>query len=440
MTHVVSPAYTGPSMAVSWEISTLPDGLRVVTTPVPTSESVSVNVFVGAGSRGESASNMGVAHFLEHMVFKGTEKRPNAILIAEAIEGAGGVLNAYTSKELTCYWNHVPFDELERAVDVLADMLRNSLLDPEEITRESTVVQQEIKRTQDQPGAFVGELLGRAFYGNHQMGWSTAGTEASVAALTRDDFANWIDTWYGAPNIVLSVAGNTTHDRVMSLAERYLLDGHTAGAPNVVPLSQDTLPAEHVIGDKRPISQSNLAMGMPALARNDPDRYILMILNAVLGRGMSSRLFKEVRERRGLAYSVGSSVSRYSDGGMLGVSAGVSPEKVTEATRVILDELDKLTQEAVPADELKKAIDYTVGSFRLSLESTMSLGQRAGESLLTLSEIEPVESVVEKLRAVSSDDVLRVAQRIVHRARTAIALVGPEIPEETLTEILLNGA
>jgi predicted Zn-dependent peptidase len=373
------------------------------------------------------------------MVFKGTSKRPNAIAIAEAIEGAGGVLNAYTSKELTCYWNHVPFDELERAMDVLADMLRNSILDPEEITRESTVVQQEIKRTQDQPGAFVGELLGRAFYGDHQMGWSTAGTEESVAALTQDDFVSWIDTWYGAPNIVLSVAGNTTHNQVLSFAERFFLDGHRTAPPAMPPLGQQP-PAEHLLGDRREISQSNLALGMPALARTDPDRYILMILNAVLGRGMSSRLFKEVRERRGLAYSVGSSVSRHSDCGMLGVSAGVSPENVTEATSVILDELDKLTQELVPADELKKAIDYTVGSFRLGLESTMALGQRAGESLLTLGEIEPVESVVEKLRAVSADDVLRVARRVVNRGKTAIALVGPEIPEKTLTDLLTNGA
>jgi predicted Zn-dependent peptidase len=317
-------------------------------------------------------------------------------------------------------------------------MLRNSILDPEEIIRESTVVQQEIKRTKDQPGAFVGELLGRAFYGDHQMGWSTAGTEESVAALTQDDFVDWIEAWYGAPNIVLSVAGNTTHEQVMALAERYFLDGKTKAPPSMPGLGLEP-PAEHVIGDERAISQSNLAMGMPALSRDDPDRYILMILNAVLGRGMSSRLFKEVRERRGLAYSVGSSVSRYSDCGMLGVSAGVSPENVTEAATVILNELDRLTQEPVPAEELKKAIDYTVGSFRLSLESTMALGQRAGESLLTLGEIEPVEGVVEKLRAVTSDDVLRVAQRVVNRKKTAIALVGPDIPEKTLTDLLTNG-
>jgi predicted Zn-dependent peptidase len=422
-------------MAITWEIGKLADGMRVVTTPVPVAQSVSVNVFVGAGSRGEVHENMGVAHFLEHMVFKGTPKRPNAIALAETIEGAGGVLNAYTSKELTCYWNHVPFDELETAIDVLADMLRNSYLDQEEIDRERSVVQQEIKRTQDQPGAYAGELLGKAVYGEHQMGWPTAGTEETVGGIQRPDFQSWIDVWYGAPNIVLSVAGNTTHDQVMKLAEKYFLDGRNNTPPKVQAITKD-IPAKRVIGDIRPISQANVALGMPAVSRSDPDRYILMILNAVLGRGMSSRLFKEVRERRGLAYSVGSSVSRYSDTGMLGVSAGVSPEKLVEALGVILEELEKMKDEKVGPEELKKARDYTIGSFRLSLESTMALGQRAGESLLTLGEIEPIESVVEKLRAVNAEDVLRVAQRLLKREKAAVALVGPELPEDSLTELL----
>jgi predicted Zn-dependent peptidase len=422
-------------MAITWEIEELADGMRVVTTPVPTSQSVSVNVFVGAGSRGETHRTMGVAHFLEHMVFKGTPKRPDAITLAEVIEGAGGVLNAFTSKEMTCYWNQVPFDQMETAVDVLADMLRNSLLDPEEIDRERSVVQQEIRRTQDQPGAFAGELLGRAIYGEHQMGQPTAGTEETVGGIQRSDFEDWISAWYGAPNIVLSIAGHTTHKKVMKLAERYFLDGRNNAAPPMPALAGE-LPVTRVVGEVRPITQANVALGLPALSREDPDRYILIILNAVLGRGMSSRLFKEVRERRGLAYSVGSSVSRYSDTGVLGISAGVSPEKLHEALSVILEELDKLTQDRVGDEEMKKARDYTIGSFRLSLESTMALGQRSGESLLTLGTIEPIESVVEKLRAVTADDVLRVAQRVLRREKAALALVGPELPEESLTELL----
>ncbi len=423
-------------MSVTPEITELKGGLRVVTTPMPTAQSVSVNVFAGAGARGETERTKGVAHFLEHMIFKGTTERPTAIAIAEAIEGAGGVLNAYTAKELTCYWNHVPYDELELAMTVLADMFYDSLLDPEEIDRERTVVKQEISRGKDQPGSYVGELLGRAVYGDHQMGWPTAGTDETVDGLQRDDFVDWLESQYTAPNTVLSVAGNTRHEQVVALAERLFSGSRHVAAPANVGINGNVLPADRLAIDERPISQSNIALGIPSIARKDPDRYNLMIMNAVLGRGMSSRLFKEVRERRGLAYSVGSSASRYSDIGMFVVSAGVSPEKVSEAVSVILEELERMTQETVGAEELKKARDYTVGSFRLSLESSMALGQRAGESLLTLGEIEPVESVVAKLRAVTADDVIRVAQRILKRERAALAIVGPSVDESALRELL----
>jgi predicted Zn-dependent peptidase len=407
----------------------------VVTTPVASAQSVSVSVFVGAGSRGEDERTKGLAHFLEHMMFKGTPKRPSAIEVAEAIEGAGGVLNAYTAKEMTCYWNHVPDDRLETGVEVLADMLHNALLSPEEIDRERSVVQQEIKRTKDQPGAWAGELLGRAMYGDHPMGWSTAGTEDTVAALAQSDFREWMGDWYGARNVVVSVAGNTSHQAVIDLASRYFAMGGAAEAPSVMSVD-GTVPARRAIGEARPIVQANVALGLPALPRGDPDRYALMVLNSVLGRGMSSRLFKEVRERRGLAYSVGSSVSRHSDTGMLAVSAGVSPENVREAVRVILEELEKLTQERVGDDELAKARDYTVGSFRLGLETPMALGQRAGENLLTMGEIEPIESVVEKLRAVDAEDLMRVAQRVLRRDRAALSVVGPEVEEEALLSVV----
>jgi len=318
---------------------------------------------------------------------------------------------------------------------VLADMLHNALLSPEEIDRERNVVQQEIKRTRDQPGAWAGELLGQAMYGDQPMGWSTAGTEDTVSVLAQADFKEWIASWYGAPNVVVSVAGNTSHETVEGLAQRYFSDERTAQHPPVAPVD-GSVPAQRAIGEARPIAQANVAMGMPALSRGDPDRYALMVLNSVLGRGMSSRLFKEVRERRGLAYSVGSAVSRHLDTGMLAVSAGVSPENVREAVRVILEELDKLAQEPVGAEELTKARDYTVGSFRLSLESPMALGQRAGENLLTLGEIEPVESVVEKLRAVGAEDVIRVGQRVLRRECVALSVVGPDVEEEALLEIV----
>ena len=422
-------------MSITWEISELEDGLRVVTTPVATAQSVSVNVFVGAGSRGEDERTKGLAHFLEHMVFKGTEKRPTAIDIAEAIEGAGGVLNAYTAKELTCYWNQVPFDRLELAMEVLADMLAHSRLDQEEIDRERSVVQQEIRRTRDQPAAWCGELLGQALFGDQPLGWSTAGTEETVGELQRQDFVSWMDTWYGSPNIVVSVAGNASPDRVAALAQTHLGNGRRPSAPSVIPV-EGRLPARRVISDSRPTSQTNLALAMPALPRGDPDRYVLQVLNSLLGRGMSSRLFKEVRERRGLAYSVSSSVGRHKDTGVFAVTAGVSPEKLDEAVTVIQQELARVAEEAAPEGELTKARDYTVGSFRLSLETPMALGQRAGEQLLTLGEIEPIETVVERLESVSAEDIQRVAQRVLVPANAVLSVVGPDLDEERLMGLL----
>ncbi len=422
-------------MAVTWEIAELENGLRVVTTPLPTAQSVSVNVFVGAGSRGEDRRTNGLCHYIEHMMFKGTAKRPNAIAIAESIEGAGGVLNAFTTKEFTCYWNHVPYDRLDLAMEVLADMLQHSLLDAKEIERERSVVQQEIRRSYDQPAAWASELLSRACFGDQPIGWPVIGTEESVGGLAREDFVEHLQNWYAPSNMVLSVAGSTTQADVMRAAKG-LFGGLLQGTPPTFEPARDGLPDEHIIVEQREISQCNLGIALRAIARKDPDRYILLVLNSVLGRGMSSRLFKEVRERRGLAYSVGSGVSRYHDTGAVSVSAGVSPEKLTEATAVIRDELLKLTEEPVGPEELAKARDYTVGSFRLSLETTMALAQRAGESLLTIGEIEPIEEVVAKLEAVSAEDMQRVAARIFRRDNLALAVVGPTGNAEDLAALL----
>jgi predicted Zn-dependent peptidase len=418
-----------------WQIDTLDSGLRIVTTPVPTAQSVSVNMFVGVGSRQENRRTNGASHYLEHMMFKGTESRPTAIEIAELIEGAGGILNAYTSQELTCYWNQVPFDKLSIAMDVLVDTMRHSLLEQEEIDRERTVVQQEIRRAYDQPSAWAGHLLSEATFGDQPLGWPIAGTIETVEAMTRDDLTGHIATYYVPENMVLSIAGNTTHDEVLSLAGK-LLQGLNGGSPPAVPPARNGRPQQHVKVEAREIAQSNIAMALHAVSRRDPDRYAAMIMNAVLGRGMSSRLFKEVRERRGLAYAIGSGLTRYMDAGVLSISAGVTAENVAEATTVIKEELFKMAGELVGDDELTKARDYTIGSFRLGLETPMALAQRAGEQLLMLGEIEPIDTVVANLAAVSAEDVQRVAKRIIRNDNISMALVGPGADEEELTKLL----
>jgi predicted Zn-dependent peptidase len=422
-------------MTVSWEIATLPSGLRVVTTPVPTAQSVSVNVFVGVGSRAEQLKTNGISHYLEHLMFKGTERRPTAIAIAEAIEGAGGILNAFTTQEMTCYWNQVPFDKLSLAMDVLADMMQSALIDQEELDRERTVVQQEIKRAYDQPGAWAGHLLSEACFGTEPLGWPVAGTLETVETMQRPDFMDHIRTWYVPQNMVLSVAGNTTQDEVVAAAGK-LFEQLAGGAPPQVSTTQNGIPERNVVVESRDVSQSNIGIALRALSRTDPERYPLMLMNAVLGRGMSSRLFREVRERRGLAYSIGSHVTRYNDTGVLGVSAGVSPENVAEATTVIKAELRKMADERVGDEELTKARDYTIGSFRLGLETPMALAQRAGEQLLMLGSIEPIETVVAKLEAVTAEDVQRVAQRVIRNDNFSMSLVGPGADGERLRELL----
>jgi predicted Zn-dependent peptidase len=425
----------GHLLAIEWQISKLNNGLRVVTTPVPTAQSVSVNAFVGIGSRGEDRRTNGLSHFMEHMLFKGTTRRPDAITIAEAVEGAGGVLNAYTSKELTCYWNQVPFDKLALAMDVLADMYQNSLLEQVEIDRERTVVQQEIRRAFDQPGAWASELLSRAAYGDQPIGWPIAGTIETVDAMQRDDFARHIETYYAPSNTVISVAGNTTHDEVLQLADRLFGTMPEREIPASAAAVAAFAPARVVV-ETRDIAQCNMGIALHALARKDPDRYPLMMLNTILGRGMSSRLFKEVRERRGLAYSVGSGVSRYNDIGTMSVSAGVTLEHLEEATQVIRDELFKMRDEAPSEVETTKARDFSIGNFRLGLESTMALAQRAGESLLMTGEIEPIEDVVASIAAVQPADVQRVARRLFHPGGFAMAVVGPGGDASKLQAIL----
>ena len=416
---------------VSWEVSKLDNGLRIVTTPMPATQAVSVNIFVGVGSRSEPARLNGITHFLEHMVFKGTEKRPDAILIAQEIEGAGGTLNAYTNKEFTCYWNIVPYDRFETALDVAADMLLNSKLEQAEIERECPVVQQELKRNHDNPGAWAGRLIGQAVYGEQPAGWDVGGPVELIPTWSRPDFIEHIGEWYKPSNIVLSVAGNVSHEQVVRLAAPLFEGMADGGLPGITPYDAEVT-GERVLTDSRPIDQCTRYLGLPIFGRNDPDRFASRIMNDVLGAGMSSRLFREVRERRGLAYSVGSGYGYLEDAGVFTVSAGVNRDKLAETIKVCLEETERLTTETVPPDELRKAKDHNIGRFRLSLETAFSLGQRHGELLLTKGEIESIEQVVDQIEATTADEVQAVARRVIDRAKLHCAVVGPDLDEDEL--------
>ena len=425
-----------PSLhAVEGEVATLANGLRVVTTPLPQSQAACLAAYVGVGSRDERRKTLGLSHYLEHMLFKGTEARPTAIEISTAIEGAGGTLNAFTTRELTSYWNRVPYDKLELAMDILADSVRFSTLEPEEIERERTVIQQEIRRAHDQPGQRASQLLSAATYGTQPLGWEIAGDLGSVEAITREDLGAHIDTWYRPENVVLSVAGQVEVEQVNELAERLWGDMRPASLPET-PAAEEGIDPEAVRVEPREIEQCNLAMALRTFPRLDPDRYALSLLNGVLGRGMSSRLFVEVRERRGLAYSVGSHTSAVTDTGHMGIAAGVTKENVVETAKVVLDELRRLTAELVDEVELTKAREHAVGSFRLSLETASAYCHRAGGELLGNGRIEPLEDVLKGYAAVTAEDVRRVAQRFVRMDNVAMAVVGPFDDADALRDLL----
>ncbi|MEZ4553497.1 MAG: pitrilysin family protein [Dehalococcoidia bacterium] len=422
-------------MAAIPQLTTLQNGLRVLTTSLPTAQAASIAFFAGIGSRGESARTNGLSHYLEHMLFKGTEQRPNAQLISQAIEGAGGTLNAYTTHELTCYWNNVPFEAAGTGIAVVADMIQRSLLAQEEIDRERTVVQQEIRRGHDTPASRVGELISRATFGDQPIGWPVAGTIETVEGMHRPDFTEHMQRFYTSTNAVFSVAGNVTHEDVVRLAEQHFGELPTS-TPDRSPAANWGLPPECVIVEERETEQTQLALSMQALARRDPDRYALEILHTILGRGMSSRLFEEVRERRGLAYSVGSRITRYQDIGSFTVAAGVTRAQQEEALQVIVEQLHRIAEEPVEEEELRRAIDYAAGSFRLSFETPMSYGQRFGEQLLQDGEIESIDETVARLRAVTAEDVRRAGQRVIARREFSLAVVGPSAGADRLAEIL----
>ena len=422
-------------MAVTWELTTLPNGFRIVTTPMPTTQAVSVNLFVGVGSRSEPQRINGITHFLEHMVFKGTEKRPDAIVIAQEIEGAGGTLNAYTNKEFTCYWNIVPFDRFETALDVEADMLLNSKLEQVEIDRERTVVQQELKRNHDNPGAWAGRLIGTAVYGEQPSGWDVGGSVELVDGMQRPDFVAHIGEWYRPANIVLSVSGNVTHAEVVRRAEPLFASMPPGPLPEIIPYDPG-LSGARVATESRDIDQCTMYLGLPIFGRDDPDRFALRIMNDVLGAGMSSRLFREVRERRGLAYSVGSGYGYLADAGVFTISAGVNREQLRETISVCLDEAEKLMTSPVPDEEMRKAKDHNIGRFRLSLETAFSLGQRHGELLITKGSIESIDEVVAQVEAVTTEQVQAVAKRVLDRAKLHCAVVGPKLDDDEIAKAM----
>ena len=398
-------------------ITTLPNGLTVVTDTMETVESISVGVWVDAGTRHERADINGVAHFLEHMAFKGTERR-SARAIAEQIEAVGGHLNAYTSREHTAYYARVLAGDLPLAVDILADILQNSTLEAAELERERAVILQEIGQAHDTPDDIVFDHFQATAYPDQPMGWPVLGTTEVVGGLGRDAALDYMRDHYATERMVLAAAGRVEHAALVDLA----LDKFGASA-SARPRGLEV--ARYAGGDHRELrdlEQVHLVIGFDGLSYDDEDFYALSVLSTLFGGGMSSRLFQEVREKRGLVYSIYSFSSSYSDGGFFGIYAGTGEAEVEELLPVVAAEALALTKD-VSAEEVQRARAQLKASVLMALESSWARCERLSQHLLTFGRIVSVEEIVAKIEAVDEAAVRRVAGRILS-SRPTVAAVG----------------
>lgn len=416
-----------------FERTVLANGLRVVSSTMPHTRSVSVGLYVAAGSRYEDDEIAGVSHFLEHMLFKGTKRRPTAQMISEEIEGVGGSMNAATDKELTVYWAKVGQQHFERCLDVLADALLESTLEPIEIEKERQVIIEELAMTEDSPGDLAALLMDDVLWPAQPLGRDVGGSQKSVAAITRDQIIGFVDKHYTPANTVLAVAGNVPHEQVVKLATK-LLGGWPKAAAGTWYRAIEK-PSPKVALKSKKSEQAHVCIGLQGFSSNHPDRYALDMLNTILGEGMSSRLFVEIREKLALAYDVHSYVAHFLDAGALVVSAGVDPKKAEQTIVAILGELNK-ARAGVPESELRKAKELIKGRLQLRMEDTRAVASWLGTQELLRDEILTVDEVLDVIERVSIDDVNRVAEELLRRDRMSLAIVGPYRAEGRFAKLM----
>ncbi|MDI5965342.1 pitrilysin family protein [Streptomyces sp. SL13] len=406
----------------------LPGGLRVVTEALPTVRSVTFGIWVAVGSRDETPALNGATHYLEHLLFKGTERR-TALEISAAIDAVGGEMNAFTAKEYTCYYARVLDTDLPLAVDVICDMLTGSLIAQEDVDAERGVVLEEIAMTEDDPGDQVHDLFGTAMLGDSPLGRPVLGTVETINALTRPQIARFYKKHYDPTHLVVAAAGNLDHDDVVAQVREAFERAGALGDPDTPPVAPRTgsrllRAAGRVEILDRSTEQAHLVLGMPGLSRTDDRRWALGVLNAALGGGMSSRLFQEVREKRGLAYSVYSYTSSFADCGLFGVYAGCQPGRTAEVLKICRGELADVAANGLGEEELRRAVGQLSGSTVLGLEDTGALMNRIGKSELCWGEQMSVDDMLARIAAVTPDDVRTIAAEVLGH-RPSLAAIGP---------------
>ncbi|GAX90578.1 peptidase M16 [Effusibacillus lacus] len=398
----------------------LSNGMRLVIEEIPSVRSVSLGVWINTGSRDESERTNGMSHFIEHMMFKGTDKL-SARQIAELFDGIGGQVNAFTSKEYTCYYAKVLDEHFNLALETLADMLINSKLSSDELAKERKVIIEEIKMYEDTPDDQVHDLLASTIFPNHTLGYTILGSESNLLSFTREDMVDYLKLHYRPDNMVLAIAGNVKADDAHKAAEHFF-----AGLSGSRPVIQQVPPVFHANKQirKKSTEQAHICLAGSGFAFDDPSIYPLILLNNIVGGSSSSRLFQEIREERGMAYSVYSFYSSYRDGGTFGVYTGTSPEQAQDAICLLGQILSDLADKGVTAEELKKAKDQVKGSLMLSLESTSSRMSRLGKNELLLGRQVTMDETVRRINEVTLEQVREVAAKVCG-GPMALAAIGP---------------
>ena len=417
-----------------YQKSTLDNGLRILTSTMPHTPSVSVSFFIGTGSRYEKDPQAGISHFIEHLCFRGTARRPTAKDISTAIEGVGGILNGGTDRELTVYWCKVARPYLETAFDVLVDMLINSRFAPEDIEKERQVIIEEINMSNDSPSQRVGMLIDELLWPDHPLGRDIAGSRDSVSSISRKLMLDYLSGHYQPGNTVVAAAGDVQHEEIIKLVNQAL--ARWIGLkPRAGYLAYEEKPFPRLRIEKRDLEQVHLCLALPGLSLLHPKRFAIDLLNVILGDGMSSRLFTNIRDRLGLAYSISSFADHFLDTGAIIIVAGVETKNLEVAIKAIIEELANL-KETVPEAELSKAKEFSKGRLLLRMEDSRSVaGWMGGQELLT-NRILTVDEVVSIIDGVTAEEIKQLASELLLGEKLRLAVVGPVSPDAPLEELL----
>jgi predicted Zn-dependent peptidase len=419
-----------------YQQTVLDNGIRILSEYMPHTRSASVRFYVGVGSRYEEDSIAGISHFVEHLLFRGTKKRATSREIAEAIEGIGGILNAETDVELTGYWCKVPAVHFEDSVEVISDILLNSRLDPEDIEKERQVIVEEIRMSYDDPGQRVGQLFNEVMWPRQPLGRDIAGSLASVRGMDRKALTGFVNGYYRPGNMVVSVAGNIEHKQAVATVSRYLGKWRNPGtATGFEPYRKRK--GEVLALDRRDTEQVHLCLGLPGLSRLNSRRYTLAMLNVILGEGMSSRLFTEVRDKLGLCYSVHSFLEHFADSGCLAVYAAVDPKNVAVTIKAVLEQLARFRDEPLTEAELARAREQARGRLELRMEDSRAVaGWNGGQEVLS-RRVLSVDDIIRRLESVTTSVIQKLASELFRGSKLRLALVGPVEDAKKLEDLLV---